>query len=228
MKDIEQWSRSIEANIEPQQVMEFYSDLGRSYTVQSFVPGDSFEDIQPFDILLTRRLDTFMGKAIALFDGGFFSHSAIGYSQTGILAEALEWGVEVEHIRKYQDHFYTVIRLTDLTQAEKDDMQKFMDATLWANRNRYGYAIIFSIWLSVVTGLKIQFGDNTGSKICSGFDCMTLKSGVRGIQFPVTPSFMTPNKMARYWRVPEPSREMQKAHKRGYLTEQDVEGLVIA
>lgn len=215
-------------NITPRDPVQFYSDLGRRYTVQSFLPGDNFEDLQPFDILLTRRLDTFMGKAIAFFDGGFFSHAAIGYKAPDFLAEALEWGVEVEHINKYQHHFYTVIRLTDLTQAEKNDMQKFMDATLWANRNRYGYAIIASICLSCVTGLKIQFGDNTGSKICSGFDCMTLKSGVRGIQFPVTPSFMTPNDMARYWRVPEPSKEMQKAHKKGYLTEEDVEGLVIA
>lgn len=204
-------------NITEAQTIKHYAELGRPYEVWTFAPGQEIGDFQPFDIMLTRRLDSFMGKAIALVDGGFYCHANMGYKSPGFLAEALEWGVEVEHINKYQNHFYAIIRLTDLSQEEKDAMQAFMDATLWANRNRYGYSIIAAILLSSITGLKIQFGDNTGSKICSGFDCMTLKSGVKKIQFPKTPSFMTPNDMAEYFGVPQPSKEMQRYHKLGYV-----------
>lgn len=204
-----------QAAITEAKIIEHYEDLGRPYEVWTFAPGQTFDDFQPFDIMLTRKLDSFMGKAIALVDGGFYCHANIGYKSPGFLAEALEWGVEVEHINKYHSHFYAIIRLTDLSQEEKDLMQAFMDSTLWANRNRYGYRIIASILLSSLSGLKIQFGDNTGSKICSGFDCMTLKSGVKGIQFPKTPSFITPNDMKKYWKVPEPSKEMREAHKKG-------------
>ncbi len=204
-------------NIPQTNPINHYAELGRPYKVWTFAPGEEIPDFQPFDIMLTRSLESWMGKTIALVDGGFYTHAAKGYRSPGFLAESLEWGVEVEHINKYKNHFYAIIRLTDLSQEEKDAMQAFMDTTLWANRNRYGYMIILSILLSNLSRSTIQFGDNTGSKICSGFCCMTLKSGVKKIQFPKTPSFMTPNGMAEYFGVPQPSKEMQRYHKLGYV-----------
>lgn len=194
-----------------------YMETNRPWQVWSYAPGETMRDFQPFDILLTRRMDTFMGKAISFFDGGFFSHAAIGYGATGFLAESLEWGVEVEHINKYREHFYTIVRLPDLSKDEKDRMQDSMDSTLWNHDNAYAYPIILSILLRNVTGLPIRFGDKRGVKICSGFDCITLDDGIEKLDFPEPPAYMTPNGMARFFQIPQPSKDMQKYHKLGYI-----------
>jgi hypothetical protein len=180
----------------------------RKMEIKSYKPGEVCTDLKPFDIILTRRLDGFMGKLIAMMDGGFYCHAAMGYDSDGFIAEALEWGLEVEHINKYTEHYFAVVRILDLTEQEKRDMRGFMDSVIWAKRNRYGYGMIVAIALSCMTNMNIMFGKNTGTSICSGFVCETLKAGVN-LVFPKTPAFMTPNDMAEYFGVEDPHPNMK-------------------
>lgn len=183
------------------------------YEIHTFPPGQEIPKLQPFDILLTRRLDGYMGKLIAWFTKGFYSHVAIARDHENV-QEALEFGVEVENVRKYKDHYYAIIRLKHIYSPEKEMLQDFMNSVLDAKENRYGYFLIASIVLSIISGHNIMFGASTGTMICSGFVCETVK--YLGFIFPKLPAFMTPQDIAEFFGVDQPTRIQNYMHEKGF------------
>ncbi len=86
----------------------------KRWMISNHPPGKGVEpsELKVGDIGLTRNVDSLMGKAISLVDGGFYTHSFSVYKQGGIIAESLELGTEVEDIEKYhKNHHYAIIHL---------------------------------------------------------------------------------------------------------------------
>lgn len=189
----------------------------KNFTVEYYRPGEGIDpDTVGFgDIGLTRRVDSMMGKTISIFDGGFYTHSFSIYKPGGIIAEALEWGVEIEDIEKYaDDYFYVIIKL-DATPEQRIAMFNFMQSVVLAKNpkrvNRYGYGIIASMALSKIFRHNIVFGAGVGTNICSGFSATTSRGAA--YIYPEDPAYVSPNDIQRKFNIRTPTTEEIQEHK---------------
>jgi len=181
--------------------------------VSYYPPGEGINPghLSSGDIILTRRTDALMGKLINLFDRGFYCHAAVAYKDGGIITESLEWGVEVEDIEKYkEDYHYAVVQL----YASKDQMlsiRDFIHSVVYSSTNRYGYLIIASLAISILTKHKLNFGAGVGTRICSGFAAETATRA--GYIFDKPPAYMTPGDLVKFFEVNQPTYYMALEHK---------------
>lgn len=141
--------------------------------------------VDPLDIVFTRRRESTTGKVIDYFTDGYWSHVAWGWEAYDFIGEALEWGLEPEHICKYTNHDVAVVELSSLplpkTKAILLDYQDSMMLVPWEDRARYSYARLVSIgcaitWQGILGRLGFEEswdrGPYFGAKdriICSGF-----------------------------------------------------------
>lgn len=184
------------------------------HKIEYYPPGKGVDvaKLDVGDIILTRRTDSLMGKAISWLTKGFYCHSASVYKQGGIIAESLEWGVEIEDIEKYRkNHSYAVVYL-ESDEQDQMDMFEFMESVVNAEENRYGYVICLSLAISILTKHKLLFGAGVGTRICSGFSAETATRS--GIIFDKPPSYMTPEDIANHFGVEDPTPVNQKRHRR--------------
>lgn len=125
-----------------------------------------------------------------------FTHAAYVLGGNGIIAESLEWGVELEDLRKYDDTAYVVIHQNP-DRHDVLQMGEFVGSVLASpEREGYGYLTILSILLTNLTGSKLTFGLAT-TQICSGFVASAL---VRmGHIFDKEPHFITPADLAAHF-----------------------------
>ncbi len=192
---------------------KMFFDFG-DHSVEYCPPGVGTDvaTLNPGDMILTRRVDSWMGWLISKMTKGFYSHVAVSYKPGGSIAEALEFGVEVEDIEKYRrNHHYAVVRL-DSNGVDQEDMFTFIEEVVYADQNRYGYKIIASLAISILTNHNLNFGAGVGTRICSGFaaECATRA----GFIFDKPPAYMTPQDLAVACRVQDPTSIVQKRHKR--------------
>ncbi len=176
--------------------------------VEYYGRGQSAKEdgLNPGDILLTRR----KGWTSKLIQFGqawrsvpeeeaysHWTHAALIFTDNGFIAEALEWGVEYEHISKYRDHDYAVVHF-DFSQEDRNQIITYATSVLNARENGYGYITILAIALTMLTGWSLVFG-TVGSAICSGFVAEALTRA--GVIFPKPPAYCTPFDLAQLFRV---------------------------
>ena len=112
----------------------------------------------------------------------------------GSLIEALGEGVVSSTYDKYRDVEFALVH-SNLTDAERADADQFVQ-TLFERHTRYGVVTIVSIALSLLTGLRINFGlKNT--VICSGLVAAALAADA----WRADPSHVMPADLAEYARI---------------------------
>jgi hypothetical protein len=186
----------------------------KHWSVSYHPPGKGIDpsELNVGDIGLTRNVDSLMGKAISMVDGGFFCHSFSVYKPGGIIAESLELGTEVEDIEKYHNkHHYAIIHLDSLG-GQQDNMFRFMNSVVNSENNKYGYFVILSLLLSKITNFNLNFGAGVGTNICSGF---SSEVSVRaGYIYPKPTGYISPNDLQNKFKVNDPTTVNRLLHTR--------------
>lgn len=154
--------------------------------IQYFPAGKEVVGLKPYDIGFTRQSISFMGRNIAWFSRGYWSHTFVTCWYDEFISEALERGVEWDRATKYKDHDVMVIKLSEtLSAIAKATLYNYYNAVVdrpWGSRERYGYKHIVSLalfltgqgfrenilGLSPRTGRAPLFGE-PDQIICSGY-----------------------------------------------------------
>lgn len=124
-----------------------------------------------------------------------FSHCAMIVSDDGEIVEALtKTGVTRGHISKYQASEYVVVR----TLQTREDRQQITDFAVFTVGRKYGWITCISLYLSLLTGLKFNFGVD-GQLICSGLVAEALERGTD--KFERDSTHMLPADLAAHYNV---------------------------
>lgn len=175
--------------------------------VDHHAPGERAADPEPGDFILTHGAELFsqliqFGQRLR-FSGAdrpytYWNHAAIVVTSGGAIVEALGAGVERRSLSDYDPTQYTIVRIT----ASPEDRA---EAAVFAERcvgQRYGWATIVSIAISLLTGAKFSFGFN-GQLVCSGLVARALERTTA--IFEDEPSHIMPAQLAKlYGAVPPP------------------------
>ena len=124
-------------------------------------------------------------------------------SGDGSIVEALGGGVNRRHIDRYAGTEYTVVRI----DAPEPDRLQAVEFAEWSLGQPYGWTVIASIAVSLLTGAKFSFGYE-GQHICSGLVARALER--TGVIFNRTPSHITPADLAKYFSVVVPPPSVPK------------------
>jgi hypothetical protein len=117
-------------------------------------------------------------------------------SYDGELIEAVGAGVRRGHLSEYKEAEYRIVRLGPL--ATVNDRLQMVRYAEWCLKEEYGYSIIFSIGVSLLTGGKFRFGFD-GQAICSGLVARALER--TSVIFDKSPSHILPADLAKYFKV---------------------------
>lgn len=167
-----------------------------------YIPhGENLGDPLPGDAIFTHG-NTWQSKLIQIGQSlrvdkqyCYWNHMAIITDDQGSLVEALNSGVCKTNLSNYQPKEYCVLRLQDATDFDRAQMVR------WAEKQvgkRYGWITILSLGLSLLTGLKFNFGID-GQMICSGLVAQALFKG--NDDFDRALDHMTPADMAKYYNI---------------------------
>lgn len=179
--------------------------------VLSFAAGQAASPAEylPGDFILTHN-DAFAARLIRFgqslrFHGADrkyirWNHAAMIVSADGRIIEALGGGVVENSLDKYAQTEYQLVKTDHVVDMPKDREQVVAFAR-WCLDEPYGWTTIVSIGLSMLTGLKFNFGFD-GQCICSGLVARALER-TRAI-FTRTPSHITPADLAKYFQVEPP------------------------
>lgn len=186
-------------------------------SIRSFLPGQEAAptEYEPGDFILTHgngffsRLIRF-GQKIR-FHGqnkkyAWWNHTAIIVSKDGDLIEALNAGVIRTKISRYRETEYHLIHLEG-SLADWHDREQAVKFAEWSLNQRYGWIIIVSIALSLLTGGKFTFGFD-GQSICSGLVARALER--TNAIFNRTPSHIMPADLAKYFGAESPGSDVKK------------------
>lgn len=124
------------------------------------------------------------------------NHAALVVSPDGDLIEALGRGVTRSPASKYWPRELHLIR-TGASEADRDEAVAFAEWCL-ANRQRYGWATIASIAVTLLVGGKLTFAVD-GTEICSGLVARAQER--TGVVFSRDPSHIMPAELAKYYGV---------------------------
>ncbi len=171
-----------------------------------FKKGEEFKEPQPGDFILTHgsswtsQLIRF-GQALR-FRGNdskfaYWNHCAMVVSEYGGLIEADGIGVKRTALSSYAPKEYVAVRVQTEGQ-DKDQMVKFAEHALG---QKYGFLTVISLGLSLLTGLKFNFGVDD-ELICSGLVASCLERGWDIFERPC--SYMTPADLAKHYQVEIP------------------------
>ena len=185
--------------------------------ITQFAPGDEAlpGDYYPGDFILTHgnhlssRLIRF-GQTIR-FRGEdrkftWWSHAALVRRKNGDLIEAINAGVIETNISRYKDTEYHLVHLDETLADMRDREQavRFAEASLG---QEYGYVMIASITLSLLTGARFAFGCD-GQSICSGLVARSLERS--NAIFDRSPPHTLPADLAKMFKVEPPSPDSSK------------------
>jgi hypothetical protein len=185
--------------------------------ITQFCPGEQAApgDYQPGDFILTHgshlssRFIRF-GQTIR-FRGDdrkytWWSHAAIVRRTNGDLIEAINAGVIETNISRYKDTEYHLVHLDDsLANAhDREQAVRFAEASLG---QKYGFVMVASIALSLLTGAKLAFGYE-GQSICSGLVARSLERS--SAIFDRSPSHTLPADLAKMFKVEPPAPDSNK------------------
>ena len=169
----------------------------------AFIPaGITVDNLLPGDVILTHG-STWQAKLIqfgqALRFGkraSSFNHAALVVSDQGELIEAESRGVETGLAIQYKDEEFVLIRVP----MSDEDRQQMIDYATSALGKRYGFATILSLALSLITGLKFNFGVD-GQLICSSLVAHALFKGWE--KFDRSLDNITPADLAQHFGIEE-------------------------
>ena len=176
------------------------------HRVEYYGPGDAAQGpFRPGDLILTHGEG--WASALIRFGQGLrfrgpdrpyarWNHAAIVVDGGGGIAEALEWGVEYEHVSKYEGKEYALVRL-ETSEERRAGMLAFAKSVL-RTRPRYGYVTILCIALQLLFASGFVFA-RSGTAICSGFAAEVL---IRNHEiFGKEPLVIMPADLARHFGV---------------------------
>lgn len=165
--------------------------------VQVFPPGLHAPEPQPGDIFLTSG-SRLISRAIQASqrlrlspEYAFWNHAGAVVDDAGYILESLEWGPEVEHISKYLDSTYALIRPA-YHPHDREQVLEFLTGVRDSEWS-YGYLQIASVLFSLLTGSKLAFS-HTGSYICSALVADALTRA--GCTWRKPSAFVTPGDIA--------------------------------
>ncbi len=173
--------------------------------VVEYVPaGEEVVGFSPGDFILTHRED-WTAKLIMFGQGrrftgadapfAYFSHCAMITSPDGDIVEALtESGVTKRNISEYKNKEYVVVH-TQQTDSDREEMVVFTNAVIG---RKYGWVTCISLALSLLTGLKFNFGID-GEMICSGLVAEALERGTD--RFERDGTHMMPADLAKHYNI---------------------------
>jgi len=197
----------------PQQ--QFSSVPGLEIT--QFCPGEQAVsgEYQPGDFILTHG--SHLSSRFIRFGQGirfrgddrkytWWSHAALVRRQNGDLIEAINAGVIETNISRYKDTEYHLVHLEDSLADRHDREQavKFAEASLG---QKYGFVMVASIAVSLLTGAKFAFGYD-GQSICSGLVARALERS--SAIFDRSPSHTLPADLAKMFKVEPPAPDSNK------------------
>lgn len=166
-------------------------------------PGKEAINLKPGDFILTHG-NAWTSKLIRIgqslrFHGhnrkyAHWNHAAIIITKSGEIIEALGAGIKKQHISKYRPEDYYLVRI----KASSEDRRQVVNFAMHSLDQKYGFATIASIAISLTTGLKLSFGFD-GEQICSGLVARAMER--TWAIFNKTPSHITPADLARYYDV---------------------------
>ena len=173
-------------------------------TVESFPPGKEVTNPAPGDFILTHgkswtsRMIRF-GQRIRYWGPDRiytrWNHAAIFVADSGDIVEALGGGVQRRNISVYKETEYHVVRLQNVTGADREHEIEFALACL---NEEYGWMTVLSIALSLLFASKLGFGVD-GQEICSALVARCLER--TGEIFPQDPWRIMPADLAKYFDV---------------------------
>ncbi|MGD1278721.1 MAG: hypothetical protein ABR964_16025 [Tepidisphaeraceae bacterium] len=190
---------------------ELWNNTTGDVKVTRFAPGEIVPptDYQPGDFILTHGNGFFsklirFGQAIR-FRGknrkfAWWNHAALIVAEDGSLIEALGAGVRNTNISKYAPTEYHLVHLNP-SLADRHDREQMVHFARDCLGRKYGWAIIISISLSLLTGCKFSFGFD-GEFICSGLVARALER--TSVIFLREPSHMMPADLAKYFNIEAP------------------------
>jgi hypothetical protein len=135
-----------------------------------------------------------------------WNHTAMIVSSDGDIIEALGDGVVMNHLDKYRSTEYQLVKIDEIVASAADRAQVIAFAR-WCLDESYDWLTIASIFLSLLTGCKFNFGFD-GQCICSGLVARALER--TNVIFERTPSHMTPADLAKKFSVEPPPEGTSK------------------
>ena len=206
----------------------------KQYVVGYYGVGTELSKPIPGDVILTHGSD-WPSKAIRFgqsfrFRGdkkvfAYFNHAAMVISEDGTIVEALTRGVVTSPLSKYTPKEYIVIRVK-ATSEDRNQMIRFVNHALG---RKYGWTEIISLFLSLLTGLKFNFGVDD-EVICSGLVASALERGYD--IFERQCSFMTPADLAAHYNAVAPTKVIDVPQSLGskidYLAEHAATDILVA
>lgn len=167
--------------------------------VSFFSKGEEASSFSPGDFILVAD-NSFFSKLVAFGQSIRFSdntckkwtHAAIIVTPEGKLIEANGRSVATSDIGKYKGKEYFLVTI----DASIEDRQEAINFAISCLNQEYGWMTIFSIAVSLLTGLKFSFGFD-GQEICSGLVARSLER-TKAI-FPRDASHITPCELATYY-----------------------------
>jgi uncharacterized protein YycO len=191
-------------------------------TVKRFAPGQDATPTEflPGDFILTHGKSVFsylirFGQGLRFWGRDrqytWWNHAAMIISGDGNLIEALGAGVECTNIVKYRATEYHLVHLSSAVANEHDRQQSVKFAE-WTLGQRYGWATIVSIAISLLFGGKFTFGFD-GQFICSGLVARALER--TNAIFDRSPSHIMPADLAKYFHVTPPPKGTNRGEPQG-------------
>lgn len=175
---------------------------------ESTRPGQHTVDLSPGDFILTHQNGIIyslirFGQRLR-FRGAdrsfaFWNHAALVVHSMGDIIEAHPRGVRKANLYKeYNDKEYTVVKQTDITDRDREQMIKFAESCVG---QQYGFLTILSLGLWCIFGGKFNFSLD-GTEICSGLVARALERN--GEIFSRDPCREMPADLARHFQVKLP------------------------
>lgn len=184
-----------------------------AHRVSYYPPGELPEKLSPGDVGLTSGNYWIAEKIKELQRVAYkpeyaaFGHMFCCHAEDGGISEALEHGVEYEHISKYRDVFFAILELDEPPEV-REKAVSFGWEVLEA-RPRYSYETIALMWAQLrYTQLARGFGyrtpkegfdfaitfQRTNTSICSGYGAEWLKA--MGKVWPRGTGYVMPARVA--------------------------------
>lgn len=177
--------------------------------VRRFGPSETALDLLPGDFILTHG-SSWMGRLIRVggrlrFRGPDrkytrWNHTALLVDTDGGLIEADEGGVHRAQLSKYAAVEYYLVRI----QASNEERAHAVQFAEWSLHQSFGWLNIISVALSLVTGIKLDFGLGN-QETCSSLVARALEHAGKILE--TEPTRAMPADLAKQYHVEPPASD---------------------
>jgi len=172
--------------------------------VQRFGPGEAASEFEPGDFILTHARHFVsrcirLGQRLRQREYAYWSHAAVIVDPEGTIVEAETKGVQKNHLEKYRDIEYHLVRLGD--SASPEDRRQVVAYALSRLGEPFGFLTMASIGFSCITGARLTFGRDS-HEVCSGLVARALER--TWAIFELDPEHMLPADLAKAYSVRPP------------------------